>query len=404
MTMIPTDRHELVRRANVERVFCAIRDSAPLTRTELVESTGLSKPTVLDIVAALEDEGLIRSVKVPSAGAGRVPNGYEPDPRAGLVVGVDLGGTKVVAAVADLAGSILAEIEEPTSQAGGAAVVEQLTTLVRRVTKEAGVPWSRVGAVTVGTPGVLRHNGTLELATNIPGFADVPLAEKMHRVLRRPVHVDNDVNLAAIGECHAGVAQGSRTFVLLAIGTGVGAGVMIDGRLARGATGRGGEAAFLPLGADAATPESHRRGALEVAASGSGVQAMLRDELARRNGHVTVLSKRSDARAVFTAAAAGDHVACRVIDRLAGVLADAVLSIAALIDPELVVLGGGIGSNPLLVEPLRAAVARVAPWPVRIETSALGPRAGLVGALHHALEGLPMIEAAKVSARLQATT
>jgi hypothetical protein len=122
MSVTESDRHELVRRANVERVFRAIRDGAPLTKSALVGCTGLSKPTVLDIVAALEDEGLIRPVRVASAGTGRVPIGYEPNPRSAFVVGVDLGGTKVIAAVSDLSGTIIAEIEQRTSRAGGDAV------------------------------------------------------------------------------------------------------------------------------------------------------------------------------------------------------------------------------------------------------------------------------------------
>ena len=401
MSVTESDRHELVRRANVERVFRAIRDGAPLTKSALVGCTGLSKPTVLDIVAALEDEGLIRPVRVASAGTGRVPIGYEPNPRSAFVVGVDLGGTKVIAAVSDLSGTIIAEIEQRTSRAGGDAVVAQLSDLVRSVARDGGVPWSRVDAVTVGSPGVVQPDGTIELATNIRGFDRVSLATDLRKALRRPVRVENDVNLAAVGERHAGVATGCRTFVLLAIGTGIGAGVVVDGRLVRGAHGRGGEVAFLPLGTDAAHPTSRRRGAFEVTASSSGVQAIVRDELSRENGHRSSLTVRSDGRAVFAAAADGDRLANRVITRLAAVGADGVLSIVSVIDPEMVVLGGGIGSNPLRLAPVRDALERVAPWPVRVETSMLGPRSGVVGAVHHALESLPVVEAGKVSARLQ---
>ena len=145
-----TDRHELVRRANVETVFRAIGDHGPVSRNDLVGITGLSKPTVLAVVAALEDEGLVHGVPLPSAGAGRIPIGYQHNAEAAAVVGIDLGGTKTLVAVADLTGRILAEHEEPTSQAGGPAVVEQLATLARRVAREAGVSWSRVDAVTVG--------------------------------------------------------------------------------------------------------------------------------------------------------------------------------------------------------------------------------------------------------------
>lgn len=398
----PIDRHEMVRRANVEAVFRVIGEQGPISRNDLVQVTGLSKPTVLAVVAALEDEGLVHGVPLPTNGAGRTPLGYVHNPVAAYVVGIDLGGTKVAAAIADLSGRIVAEREEPTSQDGGDAVVRQLAALAKAVARDAGVAWSRVDAVAVGSPGVVAPDGTVDLASNIAGLGSTRLGDELRRALRVPVTLENDVNLAAVGELHAGVARHCSTFVLLALGTGVGAGIVVDGRLVRGTRGGGGEVAFLPIGADPASADARRRGALETAVSGSGVQAMLRDELARRNGTArSTLQRSSDARAVFAAAAAGDPVGVAVVDRHAAVVAQALLALAALIDPELVVLGGGIGANSTLLAPVRRAVERLVPWPLRVETSALGPRAGLVGAVHLALSTLPGIESHRVSARLQ---
>lgn len=397
----PLDRHEVVRRANVELVFRVIGEQGPISRNDLVRVTGLSKPTVLAVVAALEDEGLVHGVPLASNGAGRTPLGYAHNRVAAHVVGIDLGGTKVAAAIADLSGAVLAEREEATSQEGGAAVVRQLAAIAKAVTRDAGVAWSRVDAVAVGSPGVVGHDGTLDLASNVAGLRSLRLGDELRRALRVPVAVENDVNLAAVGEMHAGVARHCSTFALLALGTGAGMGLVIDGRLVRGSRGGAGEVAFLPIGADPASAEARRRGAFETAVSGSGVQALLVDELARRNGAATTLRRSSDARAVFAAAAAGDPVGVAVVERHAAVVAQALLAVAALIDPQLVVLGGGIGSNPALLGPVRAAVERVVPWPLRVETSALGTRAGLIGSVHHALASLPGIESHRVSARLQ---
>ena len=396
----PLDRHEVVRRANVELVFRTIGDQGPISRNDLVRVTGLSKPTVLAVVAALEDEGLVHGVPLPSNGAGRTPVGYAHNPLAAHVIGIDLGGTKVAAAIADLSGTVLGEREEMTSQDGGAALVRQLATLAKAVTRDAGVTWSRVDAVAVGSPGVVGPDGTLDLASNVAGLGSLRLADELGRALRVPVAVENDVNLAAIGEMHAGVAQHCSTFALLALGTGAGAGLVIDGRLVRGSRGGAGEVAFLPIGADPASPEARRRGAFETAVSGSGVQALLAAELSRRGTAGSSLRRTSDARAVFTAAASGDAVGVAVVERHAAVVAEALLAIAALIDPQMVVLGGGIGSNPVLLGPVRAAVERVVPWPLRVETSALGSRAGLIGSVHHALASVPDIESHRVSARL----
>ena len=242
-------------------------------------------------------------------------------------------------------------------------------------------------------------DGTMDLATNVAGLSSTPLASGLSKALRRPVTVDNDVNMAALGELKVGVAQKCNTFALLAIGTGVGLGLVVDGRLARGARGGAGEIAYFPIGGDPSTAAAKRRGTLEIAVSGSGVQSMLREQL--RHGPSTVLNRRSSARDVYLAAENGDAVGAAIVERHAGILAEALLALASLIDPEMIVTGGGIGSNPILLEPLRAAVDRIAPWPVRIETSALGARAGLIGAIHHALLSLPQIESHRVSARLQ---
>ncbi len=409
--VVPSDRHELVRRANIELVFRTISDRAPISRADLIKLTRLSKPTVLALVAALEEEGLIRPAALDAhaerrRGAGRTPAAYEPNPQAAYVIGVDVGGTKIAAAFADLSGRIIAEFEEPTSSRGGAEVVQQVADLARRLAKSAGVAWQRVDAVCVGTPGVENADGTIRMADNVCGLDRVKVASTLRRSLRTSILIENDVNLAAIGEHEVGAAGGCDTFVVLAIGTGVGMGIIINGQLARGGRGGAGEVAYLPLGTDPSTADARRRGAFELAASGSGVQGLLATELAERNGHVSdsALVAPSDAHEIYDAAANGDQLAASVVRRHAAAVANAVLVVAAVIDPELVVLGGGIGSNPQLLAPLREAVAAITPWPVRIETSSLGSRAGVLGAVSHALRSLPEIESHRVSARLQTTT
>ncbi|MGI9052622.1 MAG: ROK family transcriptional regulator [Ilumatobacteraceae bacterium] len=398
----PTDRHELVRRANVELVFRAIGDHGPISKPDLVRLTGLSKPTVLGLVAALEDEGLIRPRPIRRTGAvGRAPMVYEHDPGAAHVIGIDVGGTKISAGIADLAGNLMEEVETGTTTAGGQAVIDQLVEVARGLARRTGVPWSKVDAVSIGTPGVLAADGTLGLAQNVTGLGAVPVLVELRRALRTTVVLENDVNMAVIGELEAGVAASCRTFALLAIGTGVGAGLVIDGRLVRGANGAAGEVAYLPIGGDPTTADARVRGTLEVAIAGSGVQALIASELGRRRANHSALDITSTARDAYELAAAGDAVARRVVARHAELVARAVLSLVSVIDPELVVVGGGIGSNPLLLPPLRAELARLASWPVRVETSALGARAGLIGAIHHARRSIPQIESDRVSVRLQ---
>jgi len=242
------------------------------------------------------------------------------------------------------------------------------------------------------------------LADNIPGLGSMPLAARLQSSLETPVQVENDVNLAALGEMEEGAAQACDTFALLALGTGLGAALVIDGNLARGSRGAAGEVAYLPIGADPASPEARRRGAFEVAAAGSGLTALLAAELREGAGPAADaldLSAHSSARDIYAAAARGDERARRAVERQAELVARAVLTIGCLIDPELVVLGGGIGANPLLQEMLGEELDRIMPWRVPVELSALGARSGVIGAIHHARRSVPRLEAANVSARMQ---
>jgi predicted NBD/HSP70 family sugar kinase len=402
---VTSNRHELVRRANIEMVFRAIGEHAPASRNDLVRVTGLSKPTVLGLVAALEQEGLIRTARLASEprGAGRRPVGYEHNPQAAYVIGVDVGGTKTAVAIADLSGGIKAEMELSTSQSGGDTVVRQITDTARAVARQAGITWSAVDAIGIGTPGVQDSDGAIRMADNVPGLDGVRLVSSVRRILRVPVLLENDVNLAALGELVAGAARGRRSFVLISIGTGLGLGIIVDGQLVRGARGAAGEIAYLPIGGDPSSTAGRRRGAFELVAAGSGVTQLVVDELsaAVRKPVQTPLNKSSTARDVYAAAEAGDQLALRVARRHAQIVSRGVLVVAALLDPEVVVLGGGIGSNPLMLAALRSEVDPITPWPVVIEPAELGTRAGLIGAVHHALRSLPEIESRRVSLRLQ---
>ncbi|MEP6660193.1 MAG: ROK family transcriptional regulator [Acidimicrobiales bacterium] len=381
MSLPGLDRHALVRRANEQAVLRAMSLHGPITRHRLAELTGLSKPTVLGLVTALEEAGLIRAGAAQRNGSpGRSPVMFEPDPQAGLVVGIDLGGSKVRAALADLNGDVLAEETMVTSRHGpGAAVVGQLATIAKGLTLRAGVPWRKVRAVAVGSPGVVQPGGRLALAENVAGLGEVRLGQELKRALRTPVIVENDVNLAALAEHASGVATHCQTFAALAVGTGVGLGLVVNGELFRGRHGAAGEIGFLPLGADPALVESRRRGALETAASGPAITAALRHALDGRPS--SLLEVDSTVEDIFAAAATGDEIATMIVADEARLLAWAILSVAAIIDPELVVLCGGVGTNPHLLAPVRAAVERIAPFPIEVTASALGTRGGVVGAI-----------------------
>jgi predicted NBD/HSP70 family sugar kinase len=195
-----------------------------------------------------------------------------------------------------------------------------------------------------------------------------------------PVLVDNNVNLAAVGEKWFGLARGISTLVYIAIGAGIGMGVIIDDELVRGAHGAAGEIGYLPLVGDPFDPRHRLHGGLEDEVAAAGILAAFQSRRGDR------ASDASTAHEVFDLARSGDPTAREVVDNVASLLGAAIATVCAILDPELVVLGGGIGASPLLLRPVRGAAAALVPITARIETSLLGDRAALQGAIAVALQ------------------
>jgi predicted NBD/HSP70 family sugar kinase len=239
--------------------------------------------------------------------------------------------------------------------------------------------------------------GQVALAYALPGWGRRGLVEAVQRELGTKIAFENDVNLAALGEQWRGLGKGVENFVYLHVGTGVGAGLVLNGSLYRGASGAAGEVGYLPLGADDVhDPVSRRRGALDRAAGAAGVAGIARDL-----GMPAPIS----AQRVFAQARRGDELARKAVGLEAERIALAIAALVPVVDPELVVLGGGIGRNgDLLLEPIEREVRRLSPFRPRIEVSALGEEAGLHGAIATALQAAQGLLFARGSERLRATT
>jgi predicted NBD/HSP70 family sugar kinase len=370
----------LARRLNEQAVVETIFQHGPLTRVQVASKTGLSKPTVSSIVDDLVRTGLVRPIGRTSGSVGRTAALYRVDAGVGHVVGVDLGGTKVVAAVADVYGQIVAERVEPTDTSSADELIAQIRRLCRETAREAGVAWSTVRVIAIGVPGTVDPvTGTIKLAYNIPDLGGRALADAVRGDWEVEVLTENDVNLAAVGEQWRGLAKHHENFAVIAIGTGIGAGLVVNGDLCNGAGGAAGEIGYLPLGADPHDPDTRLQGPLEAAIGGRGIAR----EAARRlaAGEASSLTPDCTAADVFEAAAHGDSMALAVVDRTVQVVALAIAAVTAVVAPEIVILGGSVGANPLLLEPVRRATAGLVAQPVRVEQSALSTRAALIGAV-----------------------
>lgn len=370
-----------MRELNQRIVLDRLRRGGAATRPSLAKDTGLSKPTVGQALVDLEQDGLVRPVGRTSQGPGRSAVLYEADPAAGHVLGIDIGRGRIRLAAADLAGTVVAKVDEPNRCRSASALVRTVHELATRTVEQAGLGLSDLVATVVGSPGVPDRRGRLlHYAPNLPGWGRRGLLDELEEVLGPGLVVENDANLAAVGERDRGAARGVDVFVCVNVGTGIGMGIVVDGRLFRGAHGSAGEVGYLPYGwtGDGSvgwTPASP--GLLEEAAGANSVV-----ELAKRRG----MTHARSAREVFQLARRGDQVSLAVVEEEATRLAFLVASVSAVIDPEVVLLSGGIGSNTdLLVEPMERALRRITPLVPRIVAGELGEDAVLTGAIATAL-------------------
>jgi predicted NBD/HSP70 family sugar kinase len=359
-----------------------LRRGGPITRPRLAEETGLSQPTVGAILVTLERAGLVRRVGPSSPSRGRSALLFEETPGDGHVVGVDVGHSWLRCAVADLSGTVVARRDVRNAARSAPNLVRVVSTLARDVARSAGVLWPDVAWTMVGSPGVFDPaDGTLLLSSRIRRWGRPGLLDALRGELGVRTSVANDANLAALGELAGGWGKSFRTFVYLLVGTGLGMGLVVDGRLHVGARGAAGEVAYLPFGDEASSrPPVYgaRWGSFEEMAAARGVV---------RSAVDLGLSSRLSALQVFDMARRGSPAARAAVVTEAERLALVVAAVTTVLDPEAVVMGGGVGGElDLLREPMEARLQQLTPFRPRIVVSELGDEAVLLGALSSAIE------------------
>jgi glucokinase len=305
---------------------------------------------------------------------------------SGYVAGIDIGGTNLRLALADLSGNIVARSSSSTIGVRAAdAVVKLICDGIDHLLQQASVPREALKAVGAGAPGVTDVDEGRVIATSyLMGWRDVPLAAMLEAALETPVAVDNDVNLAAVGESWLGAAQGARDFVFLAIGTGIGAGIVLNHSLFRGPGWSAGEIGYMLV---PGTPNAPRKrdepGALESMIGGEGIRTEWQKVWSADR---TSLSQELTATEIFDAAAS-DALAQTILQQSARMLSHAIYNMSLILNCPLFVLGGGVGLHPAL---LSATQNMLMQWALRgrpqLIASQLGPDAQLMGALRVALD------------------
>lgn len=367
-------------RANLERVVRAVRLAGSLTQAEIARSTGLSAATVSNIVRELKESGTVQVT--PTSSSGRRARAVTLSGDAGIVVGVDFGHSHLRVAVGNLAHQVLAEQSEPfdvdTSASEGFDRAEQLVT---RLIASTGVGADKVIGVGLGVPGPIDvETGTLGSTAILPGWGGLNPRQELAERLRMPVQVDNDANLGALGELVWGSGRGVKDLAYIKVASGVGAGLVMDGRIYRGPGGTAGEIGHITLDESGPVCRCGNRGCLETFTAARYVLELLRGS----HGPDLTLAR------MVQLAREGDPGCRRVICDVGRHVGMGVASLANLLNPSRVVLGGDLAeAGELVLGPIRESVARYAiPSAARrlsVVSGALGGRAEVLGALALAL-------------------
>ena len=378
-------RPPLLRQTNAEILLRLLRESGPCSKADLVRASGLSAPSVTNVVATLISIGLVETVGEGDSTGGRPPDILRFKAEHGCVAGVEITRSVIRFLLVDLSGRELAQSETliKKSKSTPRQICRQIAKELRQLLRKRPLSQHQLFHVTVGVPAIVNvDEGTVLAFTALQSWNRVPLGPMLARDLKCQVLVDNDTNLAAQGEFHCGAARGVSDFVFITIGERVGAGVFLNGRTYRGSQWSAGEIGYLRVpDISREHPSIHKYGKLETALSASGILKSWRSD-----GQMTSRSRVIRAADVWDLAASGNAEAKRLLRQRATILADVILDLALILNPCLVLLGGEVGNHHGLLREVNALLEGSEFAILRVALGALGISAVLLGAVWSALE------------------
>ncbi len=377
----PTITSVEMRGINRSAILEIIRRESPIARTTIAQRLGVSLPTVMRIVDELIQEGFVRSQGKTEWSGGRRRPLLEFNADGYIVLGVDMGGAeKLYGAISEIGGHIINEVDIDRRGASGEDCYTLLTDLIDTLLASPGLKGRKVRGIGVGAPGITRHRDGIVKWAYALNWKDFPLKQKLAKRYKFPITVDNDVNLAALGEYWYGAGQNIQNMVMIVDGAGIGAGIILDGTLYRGSTEASGEIGHLIPGREFLGKSYLDFGGLESVASGTAIINMARSALRSRKEPPNLDHLR--AADVFESAQNGEKWASAIVRDVVDYLAIAVANLSVSFDPELIVLGGGMASFAhMLVEPILSRLEGTLPTQPKLVVSNLGLRATVMGAI-----------------------
>lgn len=394
---IPIGRPSVLRHTNAHSILKLLRECGSCSRADLVRASGLSAPTVTNVVKDLLSLNLIEPLGEGESSGGRPPDMIRFNAERSCLLGVEIKAESISLLLTDLNGSeldsqkILLSGRRTTPQAICSYIWEETKTLLRRHKKSREQLLVTVAAV----PAITNvDEGTVLSVSTLESWRSVPLRSMLSKALHCPVIVDNDVNLAAQGEKYCGAAQAEKDFVLIQIGTNVGAGIFLGGRIHHGLQWSAGEIAYLRLPSiSRRQPTIHEFGELEMVLTGPGILKSWHDD----GGRPILLGRKIEAIGILNLAQAGDPRAEKIVRQRAEIVADIIVNLSLILNPGLILLGGEIGSHPVLIDLVRKQLEGNEFAVPRVSSSSPGDRAAVWGAISLALDAVPDVVLPKPS-------
>jgi len=392
---IPIGRPSVLRHTNAHGILNLLRECGSCSRADLVRASGLSAPTVTNVVKDLLSEDLVEPVGEGESSGGRPPDMIRFKAERGCLLAVEIVAENISFLFTDLNGSeldvkkISLAKRKTTPEAICGYIGEELKALLRKHKKTR----EQLLAVVVGVPAITNvDEGTVLSISTLEGWRSVPLRAMLGKVVNCLVIIENDMNLAAQGERFCGAAQAEKDFVLINIGTNVGAGIFLGGKIHHGSQWSAGEIAYLRLpSVSRRQPTIHEFGELETVLTSSGILKSWNDKSKPEPRELGVgrTKREMDAIGILNLAQAGDARAEKIVRQRAEIVADIIVNLSLILNPGLILLSGQVGGHPVLIDFVRKELEGSEFALTRVVSSIPGNRAVLWGAIALALEAVP---------------
>jgi glucokinase len=377
----------LMRQTNARTILMLLKKLGACSRADLVRETGMSAPTVANVISDLSDLGLIEWIGEGLSSGGRRPDNLRFKAEYGCLAGVEVTADALRMLLTDLNGTLLEEQYEPLPKDARSpdAVIEVLRVSLRAMMQRHSLPWKKLLAMTLGVAGITNaRDGIVISVSSSNTWRDIPLRGMLKQYFSCDLFVENDTNLAAIGEHFCGVAQSEESFIFITVGGGVGAGIFLNGQIFHGSNWSAGEIGYLHIpNISSSQPSLYEFGRLEQVLGGPGILKSW-NASSKKSGVSVKVRNASD---VLDLALEGDSVAQKVVHQRARLLKDVVLNLSLTLNPSLFVFGGDLGAHAALLEPTVEMLRKSEFAVARVMPSGLGNSAVLWGAVAVAMKG-----------------